>query len=719
VIELRPLARTSRQIASTALLISCLLIGPGWHFGYRSPASYLTCWLLNTLVLLNAYVLFQRFFRSDDLYDALVRMAVLVFGLIVLCGLVLGGVGRLTSPAYAVLLTALLGLFARFKWPGRLEFSEPGSDSDISLRTAPLLDLHPAAVLVVPILVLVLCFGLTHPPVEYDSLTYHLFFPARWLQDHRISIIQTPFGEQAPAYSPSNAELFFLWLMVPFHGDLLARVGQFPFYGLTALTLYALARRLGASPPHAVYAPALFLLARPVVEQAVGANVDLVFAATFVTTVYFGLTACQTRKRSDIVLWGISFGLWLGTKFIALAFCPVLLLFGAVPGLRLRSVWALPGIAALALPWYLRNWVIAGSPLYPTSVTIAGLTVAPGAYGPGVMNNSGWQHLDDLALLPMVLQRAFGADLVVVWIPFAVLGAWWLINNRRWWPVILALPIPAALITLFWYAIPYNNAFSARYIFAAVALAMLLVPYSFRAHEKIGKLVHAGLVLGILWLVAMSREPLVGPNYLLLYGILAAVLLAYWRPVSTSLVLSVLSFGLVCAATFMYSVMSCPGAGCGLIQMVPFTRPTMFEGWDWIDRHATGATIAYTGNNIPYRLLGPHLENRVYYVNIDRHFDWRYHDYGRAERKHVDYKPPDAPNPPYPRLHGYGEAWIGNLKRAEIDYLFVSRLSPLLGDEYWRDEAGFPIEDQWAKSHPQMFALVHDNPEVKIYAVQR
>jgi hypothetical protein len=121
VIELRPLARTPpRQIAAAALLVSCLLIVPGWHFGYRSPASYLTCCLLNTLVLLNAYVLFQRFFRSDELYDALVRMAVLVFGLIVLCGLVLGSMGRLTSPAYAVLLMALLAPFTRFKRPGRL-----------------------------------------------------------------------------------------------------------------------------------------------------------------------------------------------------------------------------------------------------------------------------------------------------------------------------------------------------------------------------------------------------------------------------------------------------------------------------------------------------------------------------------------------------------------------------------------------------------------------
>ncbi len=55
-----------------------------------------------------------------------------------------------------------------------------------------------------------------------------------------------------------------------------ARIGQLPFLLLGAASLYAVARRCGARPGHAAYAPFFFVLARPVVEQAVGADVDLV-----------------------------------------------------------------------------------------------------------------------------------------------------------------------------------------------------------------------------------------------------------------------------------------------------------------------------------------------------------------------------------------------------------------------------------------------------------
>src|SRR5262249_39366269 len=116
-------------------------------------------------------------------------------------------------------------------------------------------------------------YALTHAPLTlYDSLSYHLFFAARWLQDRAVSIVPTPFSDPAQAYAPGNGELFLVWLMAPFHGDGLARLGQLPFALLLATTLYALARRLGAPPPHAVYPAVFLLLSRPILEEAIGAN---------------------------------------------------------------------------------------------------------------------------------------------------------------------------------------------------------------------------------------------------------------------------------------------------------------------------------------------------------------------------------------------------------------------------------------------------------------
>jgi hypothetical protein len=700
----------TRQLATVVLLIALVAVAPGWYLGFHAPAAYVAFWLLNTLALLDAWLLFDAFFPSDRLHDACIRIFVLTFALIAACGLVLGFLKLLTPVPYAALLLTLLLILARRKSQGVSTVPVPNT----SMRR-----FHPVMVLIPPVLVFVLCFALTHPPVAYDSLTYHMFFPARWLQEHQISIIPTPFGDQAPAYAPGNGELFFLWLMLPFHGDLLARAGQFPFYCLCALTLYGLARRLGSPSTRAVYASGFFLLARPIIDQAVGADVDLVLAATFLTAVYFGLTASQTGKRSDIVVWGISIGLCFGTKVLGIIYSPLLFAFVFAKPIRRRAVWALPGIVALAAPWYIRNWVVAGSPLYPVSLTFAGLTIAPGAWERSVSSQN-WAHLTDFNLLPgFVRAGAFGPDLLTVWVPFALLGTWALLRKRLWVALSLALLMPVLMGAIYWYVVPYNDVTDTRFLFAGVGLAMLLAPAAFDVSERLAPFIHVGLAAAMLWLVGLSGGPLVTGRYLLLYAVLAGLATVFHLALFRGLVTAVASFSVVSAATLLFSLQACAGGGCPLVHVSSFERPTMFAGWAWIEQHASHATMAYSGNNVPYRLLGPHFENSVVYVNIDRHVGWLYHDYVRAAKRRPDYTPPQRPSPPYFRWHGDFDEWTGNLRRLNVDYLFLTRMSVLMEADYFRDEAGFPIEATWAAAHPQTFVLVYENPEVKIYSISR
>src|SRR5471032_2596954 len=103
--------------------------------------------------------------------------------------------------------------------------------------------------------------------------------------------------------------------MLPFHGDLLARIGQLPFALLGALTLYAFARRLGAPAQGAIYPAAFFLFSRPILEQAIGANVDLICATLFLTSLFLGVIATDRNERRDWVIWGVSVGLYAGSKY--------------------------------------------------------------------------------------------------------------------------------------------------------------------------------------------------------------------------------------------------------------------------------------------------------------------------------------------------------------------------------------------------------------------
>jgi hypothetical protein len=159
-----------------------------------------------------------------------------------------------------------------------------------------------------------------------------------------------------------------------------------------------------------------------------------------------------------------------------------------------------------------------------------------------------------------------------------------------------------------------------------------------------------------------------------------------------------------------------------------------------VTEHTSHATIAYAGNNVPYPLFGDHLTNRVCYVNIDRHRDWRFHDYDKAHRRrgHDDpepaarlavssgvltpggspsRRPADMVRPRYPRMAGDRDAWIQNLKGRGVDRLFVTTFSAYEIDYNWHDAGGFPIEAEWARSDPAGFTLLYENPQVRVFAV--
>jgi hypothetical protein len=736
------------QTLTTAALLCTINAVLGWYLGYQAVGAYVGFWLLAALAVLTASSVTRRAFPPAGQADTIIRIAVLSFAVIVLCGLALGSSGRLALTPYLVLEAALLG-------------SSMFLESRRRPAPAPRQYLVPLPVVGVTaaMLAFVAGFAMTHSPLTlYDSLSYHLFFAARWLQDQRLSIIQTPFSDVAQAYAPGNGELFFLWLMLPFHGDLLARIGQLPFCLLGGVTLYALARRLGAKPEHAIYAPAFYLLSRPIVEQAVGADVDLVCAATFLTSIYLGIIAVDTDERRDWVLWGISLGLYWGSKYVSLVYTPVLLLLPLIRGPRPKALWALPGILLFAMPWYLRNWMIAGSPIYPASLTVAGIAIAHGAFSRDAMLNTIF-HTNDFRLFPVMAAHAVGPTLFLFWLPFACLGAASVVVRRRWWPDGYVLLVPVLMVPLYWFGIPANV--DSRFLLPAAGVAMVPFAFAFRTSERWNACVHGVYALGMLWILVgmhavipmkvpwfmggwLALDGLVGPRFVTWYLALAAAVALAWflglRRVRWAVSALVAICGTAAVVLAAGSDRWCRPSQCDVLDTTsPYIRSGLLAGWRWVAENTAHATFAYTGINLPYPLSGDRLTNRVYYVNIDRHLDWRFHDYDRAQRRRRGSLPPspalatssgelmpvsqhagpheDAVRPRYERMEGHPQAWVHNLQALAVDHLFVSVLSAYEIDYVWHNPQGFPIEDEWARADPRAFRLVYENPQVRIYAV--
>ena len=735
-----------RPLAITAAAWCASEIALGAYFGFGTLGQHVEFWTLAILLALGAFMIADRAYPSTGFAALSVRMAVLAFAIVSLSGLVFGSLGLIDTLAFGIGEAAAVGT-------ALLVAPRSSPAGFVPRRDLPVAMLGLWAA----VLAFVIGSGISHSPFTlYDSLSYHLYFPARWLQAHRLSIIPTPFSDEAQAYQPANGELWFLWLMLPFHGDFIARMGQLPFYLLGGTTAYALANRLGASPVHAMYAPAFFLIAPPVVEQAVGANVDLIHAALFSTSLFLGIVAVDTDTRRDWVLWGISVGLWLGTKYLALVYAPIVFVIPLIRGPRRRALWAAPGMVVFGLSWYARNWLIAGSPIYPAMVRVFGFTVGEGAYTRHAMTRS-FLHTTDPRLLAVSLAHAFGTPLFLFAAPALLLVALSIVVRRLWWPAGFICLASVAGVLLCWIGVADN--LDSRFLLPSVVSSFSLLPVLFCQRRRLNGAVHIVYGLAILWVLFgvdaqpgaslpwfmrdwLSLHGLIGRPYVwVLAGLsclaMAALRLAPGRP---WVVPAAVAFIGAASATLAIGAETwCVPSRCDFLQLAsPHVRPNFLFGSRWLTANVSGAHVAYAGINLPYPLSGSHLDNVVSYVNIDRHADWRFDDYVRAARRSNDRASTarplasasgvlmaaerqtglaDALRPRYERISGDYDAWFANLESHGIGYLFVSTLDPYEITYVWHNAAAFPIEDEWARTHPSHFQLVYQNPDARIYRV--
>ena len=714
----------------------------GVFFGFGA-ISHLLFWMFVILLVSTAWRLAPPSLDAPpEPAERYVRVAVTAFAIVVAIGFVLGALARMTLLWYLAAEVVVLSVVAVSTRP-------PES------RYAPYVcgrGYWAAWGLWVAIVAFVVGMGISNSPfTAYDAVSYHLYFPARWLQAHRLLIVPTPFSDEAQAYQPGNGELWFLWLMLPFHGDFLARIGQLPFYLLGAALSYLLARRCGASRVEALYAPSLFLIAPPIVEQAIGANVDLIAAVMFVAAIYFSVVAIDSDRPRDWVTWGTATGLFLGTKYLAVVYAPVLVVVALLRGFRPRALWGLPGILLLGAPWYVRNWIVTGSPLYPATLTIGGVTIGRGAYTHAAMLQS-FMHTTDPRLLGVSLIHAFGTPFVIAFAPVAASAVAMAIRRYRVWPAAAIAISLLGVIALCWMTVGDNT--DARFLLPAVALFPAAVPLAFSDRPRMNVFLHAWLIAGIAWvLIGIDRQlspplPWFMADWLPLHGVLDSEFLVVFVFLTGAamavcavamrrrvVVAAAVSLAAAAGATMAIGAEHwCLPGRCAYVQFDdPHIRSAFIYGARWLTQNVHGANVAYAGINLPYPLSGSRLTNTVRYVNIDNHLSWRFDQYAAAYRQGglqagaqplarasgvlMPAEGPDAIRPRFERRAGNSDEWKMNLARERVGYLFVMTLDPYEIDYNRHDAQGFPVEDEWARSDPAQFRLVYSNDGVRIYEV--
>ncbi len=203
------------------------------------------------------------------------------------------------------------------------------------------------------------------PPVEaFDALFYHLVVPTRWLRDSGLHLVDIPHY-----WYPSLVEGMFVWPLA-FGKDSVPQLIHFVFALLTVLMIWDWARTIW-NPKTAWWTIAIFLSMPSLTWLAAWAYTDL--ALTFYSL--GGLYALWKWKETSDSRWLMICGTMTGfamsikyTSFILpLALSVLILWWGRKRILdSFKPIILLVGIGILiASPWYLRNWIWTGNPVYP------------------------------------------------------------------------------------------------------------------------------------------------------------------------------------------------------------------------------------------------------------------------------------------------------------------------------------------------------------------
>ncbi len=125
------------------------------------------------------------------------------------------------------------------------------------------------------------------------------------------------------------------------------------------------------------------------------------------------------------------------------------------------------------------------------------------------------------------------------------------------------------------------------------------------------------------------------------------------------------------------------------------TSAHLFAGaWGWLDVHGGDGTVDVVGSPgtyFVYPAMGPFLERRVIYVNVNRA------DF------HVAASYPNC----NPRVDPSPQAWLDNLAAGGVRWLLLCRYP----------EFDYPLEGRWAEARPDRFALRYADRTTVIFEV--
>jgi len=681
------------------------------------------------IVIFSSWLLAKEYFNIRLISESILISFMLFFAQIVLVMLFLGITGELyylnVFMAHSVILLIVALIYFKKK---NHEFVKPDLEPLVSSNL-----LLFAVSIFCSFFLIKAFFNLINPPQIPDGLQWYLAYPATWIRAGNLNNPFFVFGASPivnpgsletgmMSYYPINPELFYAWLMLPLRNAFLADLGEAPFYIIGIIAIYSILKRYSVNGKIALLSGFLWALIPNIFKQLrTGCLIDVICSVLFLLVFYTLLLLKQKLTFRNAILFGISVGLLVGSKvtnFIWLAafapfICYVLFRAAKTHKLALSKICVSLGIITLMIVLfggyvYIKNYFFTGNPLFPVNVKIFGKTIFF-----GLLDNATYAiHMaknDKFDLMRIIFHEGLGVQFLTLILPCTfipiILYRYLKGKVNFFMEHLLLFLTPLMMLILY---IAYIDVWRMRYFF----------PY---------------LTMGLLTAVIFIAKAPRGDKYLAFISFLSIFAAAFELAKGYELVISILLSLVLFIALVLYKkqvfafykrktfskviLLALLAVSLFLVYFnhkydreefdrypLSFSKKEAWQadlgkGWQWLNQQTKdGARIAYTGRSEFYPLFGRRLKNSVTYVSINA-------------KEISPYNKPDG----LCRQTNDFSAWIENLKKAKIEYLFAAL--PCFENREVDDPAKFPIEDQWALEHPQLFKLLFKNSLVHIYSV--
>lgn len=642
-----------------------------------------------------AYGIRSRFLPSWHGAPARVAEFVLALGMLTAIGEALGVVGAFGRWP-VVLLCAAAGTGVFLATRGTESAARRGSPPTVDAIVAAI----AAAVVVTQWLAVSVAALRNGMNRSIDTLWYHGPTAARFAQEGSITAPHY-FDNPIFAFYPSHSELWHAFGILLFGDDVLSPVVNLAFLALALASAWAIGERFDAGP--ASLLGALVILGVPgfIGQPGSGYN-DIIVVALLLSSV--ALLLRGDGRGFAVILAAIAAGMAIGVKFSAVAPVGVLslavvILAGRGHRLRVALTWS----AVLAVTggvWYVRNLVVAGSPVPVLEFSVGPLSLpsVPSGFTDYIAH-----YLTTWSIVREVFIPGLDKTLGPVWwvILLSAIGGGALVAVRgghALWRMVGGLAVFAFVAYLF---TPVNLGFrnlpiyftpSVRYAVPALALGLVMLPALPLLQRGAGR---RALVVGLaaVFLVtqldwrALWPKPITDELVACLMigaGAVVAVAVVRRRPWSRRAMTTV-ALGCVAAA-----------AGSAWFVQRDYLENRYTEGVGSLPavealKARRDARIATDGFVFQYPLYGPDLSNHVQYLGELRSRG-EYNTYVTSCR-----------------------AWKQAINRGRYDYLLVASPDYQVGEFGGPPVA--PIKLDWARSEPRLREIARDGIEAAAFEV--